>query len=93
LYSKIGNDLKKTTWRKYIKSKEIMKRNKLFLQILASGEILANRIENVVGIVVRISEVEISGFLGNSFLSCEILLESVLWEDVLLKQTHERTFG
>jgi hypothetical protein len=36
------------------------------------------------------SEVEISGFLGNSVVSHDVILEAVMGEDVLLKQTHER---
>lgn len=35
-------------------------------------------------------QVEISGFFGNSVGSCDIFLDVVLWEDALLKQTHER---
>ena len=35
---------------------------------------------------------EISGFFGNSVVSHDVFLEAVLWEDVLLKLTHERMF-
>jgi len=38
-------------------------------------------------------EVEISGFFGDSVMSCDIFLEAVLREDVLLKQTLERTYN
>ena len=33
---------------------------------------------------------EISGFFGDSVVSCDVFLETVLWEDVWLKQTHKR---
>jgi hypothetical protein len=36
--------------------------------------------------------VESSGYVGDSVVSCAVFLETVLWEDVLLKQTHERMF-
>jgi hypothetical protein len=37
-----------------------------------------------------LGDVEIPGFFGNSIVSCDVFLEAVLWEDVLLKQTRER---
>ena len=37
-------------------------------------------------------EVGISGFVGDSVVSWDIFLETVSWEDVLLRQTHERMF-
>jgi hypothetical protein len=38
---------------------------------------------------MHVCEVGVSGSIGDSLVSCEVFLETVLWEDVLLKQTHE----
>ena len=35
-------------------------------------------------------EAEIVGFFGESVVSCDVFLEAVLWEDVLLRPSHER---
>jgi hypothetical protein len=37
-------------------------------------------------------EVGISGFVGNSAVSCDVFLEAVLYEEVWLKQTSTSAF-
>ena len=36
-------------------------------------------------------DVEISGFFGDLAVSCDVILEAVLWEDVFLRQTLEKS--
>ena len=43
-------------------------------------------------LAVEVSKVEISGFFEDSVVSADVFLEAVLWEDILLKETHAWLF-
>ena len=46
-------------------------------------------ITNMASFCHSLNKVAISGFFGDSVVSCDVFLETVLGEDVLLKQTRE----